>query len=71
MYTQCATNADCPGGGTCTQSPLGMTEHYCVGGGTSEGGTHEGGGGEAGTGDGGGGATEAGPETGTNDGATE
>jgi hypothetical protein len=68
MYTQCATNADCPGGGMCTPSPLSMTEHYCVGGGTSEGGTHEGGGSEAGTTEAG---PEAGAETGTNDGATE
>ena len=28
-FTQCATNADCPGGGQCTPSPLSMVDHYC------------------------------------------
>ncbi|MGH7436295.1 MAG: hypothetical protein ACRENE_11540, partial [Polyangiaceae bacterium] len=69
-YTQCATNADCPGGGQCTQSPLSMVDHYCVGGG-AEGGTHSEAGGDA---EAGGSseaaATETGaPDTGAADGA--
>ena len=73
MYTQCATSADCPGGGMCTPSPLSMTEHYCVGGGSFEGGIREGGGAEAGSEAGSSEASTeaAASEAGTNDGATE
>jgi hypothetical protein len=71
MYTQCATSGDCPGGGTCTPSPLSASEHYCVGGGAEGGTTAEAGGHDGGTTEGGGtetGAPESGtPETGSSD----
>jgi hypothetical protein len=61
-YTQCSgSNADCPNGGQCIQSPLGADVHYCVPG--------DGGGASGDSGTSGDGSTTA--ESGTPDAGTD